>query len=235
MACRSRSSVKSQWRQPVRIQGRRGAMIVDLAAAEEAASQESGGLMPEFVIRPARPVDEPGAYHVCLKTGNHGQDGEPFYQEDPDALGRIYVGRTWPSRPISRSSLRTTRRTTRHLRLCARRARLTGVLCAIRGRVAAGPVPALSRAGRRSRRLDSCAAGGSHLPPSRLFLSRALRDVSFSPAYRLVASRAGSWLRPADARRGHGEARPPRLSRRAPRREPAEWARARLLRAAGFP
>jgi ribosomal protein S18 acetylase RimI-like enzyme len=43
-------------------------------------------------IRPARSGDEPDAYHVCLKTGDHGQDGEPFYDEDPDALGRIYVG-----------------------------------------------------------------------------------------------------------------------------------------------
>ena len=43
-------------------------------------------------IRPARPGDEPGAYHVCLKTGDFGQDGEPFYREDPDALGRIFVG-----------------------------------------------------------------------------------------------------------------------------------------------
>lgn len=48
--------------------------------------------MPDFVIRPARSSDEAGAYHVCLKTGNHGEDGEPLYQEDPDALGRIYVG-----------------------------------------------------------------------------------------------------------------------------------------------
>ena len=29
---------------------------------------------------------------MCLKTGDHGQDGEPFYREDPDALGRIFVG-----------------------------------------------------------------------------------------------------------------------------------------------
>jgi GNAT superfamily N-acetyltransferase len=29
---------------------------------------------------------------VCLKTGDHGQDGEPYYGDDPDALGRIYVG-----------------------------------------------------------------------------------------------------------------------------------------------
>jgi ribosomal protein S18 acetylase RimI-like enzyme len=43
-------------------------------------------------IRPARTGDEAGAYYVCLKTGDHGADGEPFYREDPDALGRIFVG-----------------------------------------------------------------------------------------------------------------------------------------------
>jgi GNAT superfamily N-acetyltransferase len=46
----------------------------------------------DFTIRPAQPGDESGAYYVCLKTGDHGQDGEPYYREDPDALGRIYVG-----------------------------------------------------------------------------------------------------------------------------------------------
>lgn len=48
--------------------------------------------MPDFTIRPAQPGDESGAYYVCLKTGDHGQDGEPYYREDPDALGRLYVG-----------------------------------------------------------------------------------------------------------------------------------------------
>ena len=48
--------------------------------------------MSDLTIRPARPGDETGAYYVCLKTGNFGQDGEPFYQDDPDALGRIFVG-----------------------------------------------------------------------------------------------------------------------------------------------
>jgi GNAT superfamily N-acetyltransferase len=48
--------------------------------------------MSDFTIRPGHSGDEPGAYYVCLKTGNHGQDGEPFYQEDPDALGRVFVG-----------------------------------------------------------------------------------------------------------------------------------------------
>ena len=48
--------------------------------------------MNDCVIRPARPDDQPAAYHVCLRTGDHGADGEPFYRDDPDALGRIYVG-----------------------------------------------------------------------------------------------------------------------------------------------
>jgi ribosomal protein S18 acetylase RimI-like enzyme len=44
------------------------------------------------VLRLARPGDAPGAYAVCLKTGDHGGDGEPFFGDDPDALGRIFVG-----------------------------------------------------------------------------------------------------------------------------------------------
>jgi ribosomal protein S18 acetylase RimI-like enzyme len=48
--------------------------------------------MNEFTIRAARPEDQPGAYYVCLKTGDFGKDGEAFYREDPDALGRIFVG-----------------------------------------------------------------------------------------------------------------------------------------------
>ena len=47
---------------------------------------------PDRLIRPARTGDAPGAYYVCLKTGDYGKDGEPFYREDPDALGRIFVG-----------------------------------------------------------------------------------------------------------------------------------------------
>jgi len=45
-----------------------------------------------FSVRPSRPGDEPGAYYVCLKTGDYGNDGEAFYREDPDALGRVFVG-----------------------------------------------------------------------------------------------------------------------------------------------
>lgn len=48
--------------------------------------------MSRATIRAARSGDEPGAYQVCLRTGDHGQDGEPRYREDPDALGRIFVG-----------------------------------------------------------------------------------------------------------------------------------------------
>ncbi len=43
-------------------------------------------------IRSCRPGDQAAAYYICLKTGDHGADGEPFYRDDPDALGRIYVG-----------------------------------------------------------------------------------------------------------------------------------------------
>ena len=43
-------------------------------------------------IRLATPGDRAGAYHVCLKTGYAGDDGEPFYREDPDALGRLFGG-----------------------------------------------------------------------------------------------------------------------------------------------
>jgi ribosomal protein S18 acetylase RimI-like enzyme len=46
----------------------------------------------DCIIRLARLEDKPAAYHVCLKTGDYGQDGEPYYRDDPDALGRIYVG-----------------------------------------------------------------------------------------------------------------------------------------------
>lgn len=44
------------------------------------------------VIRLARPGDEAGAYAVCLRTGDAGADAEPYYREDPDALGRLFVG-----------------------------------------------------------------------------------------------------------------------------------------------
>lgn len=45
-----------------------------------------------YQIEPYKKGDDTDAYRVCLETGNHGDDGTPFYREDPDALGRIYVG-----------------------------------------------------------------------------------------------------------------------------------------------
>jgi len=48
--------------------------------------------MNTFTIRAARSSDQAAAYYVCLKTGDHGRDGEPFYRDDPDALARIFVG-----------------------------------------------------------------------------------------------------------------------------------------------
>jgi ribosomal protein S18 acetylase RimI-like enzyme len=48
--------------------------------------------LSNFTIRLAQPGDQAAAYYVCLKTGDHGRDGEPFYHDDPHALGRIFVG-----------------------------------------------------------------------------------------------------------------------------------------------
>jgi ribosomal protein S18 acetylase RimI-like enzyme len=45
-----------------------------------------------FTLRPGRPDDQAAAYYVCMKTGDHGKDAERFFRDDPDALGRIYVG-----------------------------------------------------------------------------------------------------------------------------------------------
>lgn len=44
------------------------------------------------LVRLAGAGDVAGAYHVCLKTGDSGNDGEPFHRDDPDALGRLFVG-----------------------------------------------------------------------------------------------------------------------------------------------
>ena len=45
----------------------------------------------EFQIRLCRPADKAGAYAVCLKTGDSGNDATHLY-DDPLALGHIYVG-----------------------------------------------------------------------------------------------------------------------------------------------
>jgi ribosomal protein S18 acetylase RimI-like enzyme len=46
----------------------------------------------QCAIRRAVPGDERGAYHVCLQTGDYGESAEALYHDDPDALGRIFVG-----------------------------------------------------------------------------------------------------------------------------------------------
>lgn len=48
--------------------------------------------MGSFHVRSAVSDDRAAAYHICLKTGDHGRDAEALYRDDPDALGRIYVG-----------------------------------------------------------------------------------------------------------------------------------------------
>lgn len=45
-----------------------------------------------FRLRPPQPGDRQGAYDVCLKTGDFGQDGQALYRQDPEALGRVFVG-----------------------------------------------------------------------------------------------------------------------------------------------
>ena len=48
--------------------------------------------MNRFHIRTAHIEDQAATYYVCLKTGDYGRDGERFFRDDPDALGRIFVG-----------------------------------------------------------------------------------------------------------------------------------------------
>ena len=55
-----------------------------------ARTRRAGGGLP--LLRLARPDDQAACYRVCLETGDHGADGTPFYTDDPDALGRIFVG-----------------------------------------------------------------------------------------------------------------------------------------------
>ena len=42
-------------------------------------------------FRSARPCDAPGAYRVCLLTGDAGEDASDRY-DNPDLLGHTYVG-----------------------------------------------------------------------------------------------------------------------------------------------
>jgi ribosomal protein S18 acetylase RimI-like enzyme len=43
------------------------------------------------LIRAATPDDLPGAYKVCLQTGDSGRDATALYR-DPELLGHVYVG-----------------------------------------------------------------------------------------------------------------------------------------------
>ena len=43
------------------------------------------------VVRPALAMDIPGAYRVCLLTGDAGRDGSALFR-NPDLLGHVYVG-----------------------------------------------------------------------------------------------------------------------------------------------
>ena len=44
------------------------------------------------VVRDYDPADREALYRVCLLTGDHGGDASHVYEDDPDALARIYVG-----------------------------------------------------------------------------------------------------------------------------------------------
>ncbi len=44
-----------------------------------------------LVVRPALAMDLPGAYRVCLLTGDSGRDGSALFR-NPDLLGHVYVG-----------------------------------------------------------------------------------------------------------------------------------------------
>jgi len=45
-----------------------------------------------FRVEPYNPTFEDGAYNVCLKTGNSGNDGTHLFPDDPKILGHRYVG-----------------------------------------------------------------------------------------------------------------------------------------------
>ena len=51
----------------------------------------SDSVKRSFRIRDYRDGDDAAAFYICMKTGDHGGDGEPLFRADPDALGRLYV------------------------------------------------------------------------------------------------------------------------------------------------
>jgi protein O-GlcNAcase/histone acetyltransferase len=54
--------------------------------------EQSAAFRPRTRLRPALVADIPGAYAVCLLTGDSGKDGTHLYPDDPTALGELYVG-----------------------------------------------------------------------------------------------------------------------------------------------
>ena len=115
------------------------------------------------IIRDYRPGDEAAAYFVCLKTGNHGDDGEPFYRDDPDALGRIFVGPYLQFEPELALMLEDEQGVCGYALGCAR---FEIVLRTLRERVAARTLPAVSGADWTAGRLDANAIDSLSLSPS---------------------------------------------------------------------
>ncbi len=169
----------------------------------------------DAVIRPARPGDEAGAYHVCLKTGDHGEDGEPFYREDPDALGRIFVGPYLAFEPELSLILEDEHG---DLRLRARRARLatrsTSATNASGGRACARSFPrrrGIPPAGRRVQQVHTCYHHPDYFCPEPYEAYPSHLHIDLLPRAQ------GRGLRPPHDGAGHGDAsrgadRPARIS-----------------------
>lgn len=91
---------------PADVAERRRAQLPELAAPPDAHVQcrrvdqlKWGASVGEMhTIRPARIHDLPGAYRVCLLTGDAGEDATPRFR-DPDLLGHRYVGPYIVGRP----------------------------------------------------------------------------------------------------------------------------------------
>ena len=176
-----------------------------------AGNLQRGLLMAD--IRAARPADRAGAYYVCLKTGDHGKDGEALYRENPDALGRIFVGPYLAFEPelslvledeegICGYALGAFDSRTFYARYEAEwRPRLCRSFPRRRGIPSTGREPSTS----------------THVPPSGLLLPGPVRRVSLPPPHRPAAARAGPRAWPPHDRAGDGDAaagadRPARIS-----------------------
>ena len=122
-------------------------------------------------VRDYRPGDEGAAYFVCLKTGNQGDDGEPFYREDPDALGRIFVGPYLRFEPGLALMLEDEQGVCGYA-LAAADSR--AFYDRYENRVAAGALCAICGADGKSDELDAGSADPLSLPPPGLLLAGAV-------------------------------------------------------------